>query len=241
MSDFGTGFKKARESRGISLEEIAAETRIGTRFLQAIESENFQRLPGGVFNRGFIRAYAERVGLDPVQALAEYERLVNSSDVETSSGPPQRPRSRIGFALYPIAIGALVLLTIGFYVLQRNPSTPEVAATAPAPVIAPEPVVQAAPEPVQPGPTSLPQQLAIQMDAKEDTWIRLSTDGAPFVEEILNPGDTRRFTAAASIDITIGNAGGITFKVNNREVKTLGPSGKVRAFVITPENAGDIG
>src|SRR5437763_6120378 len=75
MSNFGDSFKKARDSKGISLDRIAAETRISSRFLLAIESEEFHLLPGGIFNRGFVRTYADKVGLDPDQAVADYERL----------------------------------------------------------------------------------------------------------------------------------------------------------------------
>src|SRR5689334_25421550 len=76
MSNFGATFKKARESKGISVDRIAAETRISSRFLLAIENEEFNLLPGGIFNRGFVRTYAEKVGLDADQAVADYERLV---------------------------------------------------------------------------------------------------------------------------------------------------------------------
>jgi cytoskeletal protein RodZ len=55
MSEFGARFKKARESQNISLDRIAVETCISTRFLRAIEDEQFEALPGGIFNRGFIR------------------------------------------------------------------------------------------------------------------------------------------------------------------------------------------
>src|SRR4026209_1304690 len=75
MSNFGASFRKARESAGLPLEKIASETRISTRFLAAIENEDFHLLPGGVFNRGFIRSFAERVGLNPDQALSDYDKL----------------------------------------------------------------------------------------------------------------------------------------------------------------------
>ena len=84
MPNFGASFKKARESKGIPLDRIATETRISTRFLQAIENEDFHLLPGGIFNRGFIRTYAERLGLDPEQAVAEYEQL---AEVRAPSEP----------------------------------------------------------------------------------------------------------------------------------------------------------
>src|SRR2546422_11632456 len=97
MTDFGASFKKARESAGISLDQIAIETRISTRFLAAIEGEEFHLLPGGIFNRGFVRTYAERMGLDPDQAVAEYERLVRVREPGDTLAParaesPNTPR-----------------------------------------------------------------------------------------------------------------------------------------------------
>ena len=70
MAEFGNSFRSARESRGLTIAEIAQETRISSRFLRAIEAEAFEELPGGVFSRGFIRTYASEVGLD-ADAMAE--------------------------------------------------------------------------------------------------------------------------------------------------------------------------
>ena len=257
MSDFGTGFKKARELLGISLKEIATETRISIRFLEAIESEEFQRLPGGIFNRGFIRAYAVRVGLDPDLALSQYDRLVRPEEAETiiKTASPRSERTRADIALYPIAVGALVLLIVGFYVLTRNSGSGSVTATQPtasAPVPAPlspttssilpnsaaESVVEAARETAATPPQ---EQLLVEMTANQETWIRVLADGSQPSEEVLQAGDTRRFTAQESLDVTIGNAAGITLKVNDREVGALGRRGQVRAFVLTPANVAEIG
>jgi cytoskeleton protein RodZ len=70
---FGEHLKREREMRGVSLEEIAAATRINTRFLEAIESERWDQLPGGVFNRGFIRSIARYLGMDEDSLVAEYD------------------------------------------------------------------------------------------------------------------------------------------------------------------------
>jgi cytoskeleton protein RodZ len=74
MLELGTSFRKSRASLNLSIDKIAAETRINPRFLEAIENERFDLLPGGIFNRGFIRAYAVRLGLDPEEALQGYEK-----------------------------------------------------------------------------------------------------------------------------------------------------------------------
>lgn len=72
MGEFGEKFRKAREKKEFSLDDVSKVTKIGTRMLQAIEEENFEQLPGGVFNKGFIRAFAKCVGLDEQEAINEY-------------------------------------------------------------------------------------------------------------------------------------------------------------------------
>src|SRR6266853_2547202 len=69
---FGEHLRREREMRGVSLEEIAAATRISTRLLEALEQEAWGRLPGGVFNRGFVRTVARFLGLEEESLLAEY-------------------------------------------------------------------------------------------------------------------------------------------------------------------------
>ena len=62
MSDLGTRLKQAREERGISLNEIATATKISPTTLEALERSDYARLPGGIFSRSFVRAYALRSG-----------------------------------------------------------------------------------------------------------------------------------------------------------------------------------
>ena len=76
-STFGEHLKREREMRGVSLDEISAATRIGTRFLEALEDEQWDRLPGGIFNRGFVRAVARFLGLDEENLVAEYALATN--------------------------------------------------------------------------------------------------------------------------------------------------------------------
>ncbi len=72
MSAFGERLRREREMRGVSLDEIAAATKIGTRLLRALEEEQFDLLPGGIFNKGFVRAYAKYLGIDEEAAVADY-------------------------------------------------------------------------------------------------------------------------------------------------------------------------
>ena len=72
MPSFGEKLKLEREKRKITLEQISVSTKIGTRMLQALEEDKFSQLPGGIFNKGFVRAYARFVGLDEDQTVADY-------------------------------------------------------------------------------------------------------------------------------------------------------------------------
>ena len=267
MTDFGASFKKARESLGVSLNQIAVETRISTRFLLAIENEDFRLLPGGIFNRGFIRTYAERVGLNPDEAVASYERLAQTTEADVAHArgalaivivdPISNFGGNIRFTprhFYAVAVGALILLVAIFYVATRGANTTSVtasrpAAETPAPTpetAAPETEKQSiAPEvpPAEPAVTPAPvsqKPLALELEIHEATWIKLSSDGATVLNEILQPGTTRRFTAQNSMTLTVGNAAGLKIKLNDKPVPPLGLRGQVKSLTITPGNLANI-
>jgi cytoskeleton protein RodZ len=111
---FGEHLRREREMRGISLDEIASATRIGTRFLEALESEQWSRLPGGVFNRGFVRAVAHHLGLDGDALVAEY--TLATDELPTSSGSATRyPVEENNTGRWVAGVLVLVLLAaIGF-------------------------------------------------------------------------------------------------------------------------------
>src|SRR5438128_10586368 len=88
MPTLGEELKRRREERQIALTDISEATRIGTRFLKAIEMDNYGVLPGGIFTRSFIRAFAKQVGMDEDEAIALYQQQVAS--VRTETAPQQR-------------------------------------------------------------------------------------------------------------------------------------------------------
>jgi cytoskeleton protein RodZ len=109
---FGEHLRREREMRGISLDEICSATRIGTRFLNALENEQWDQLPGGVFNRGFVRAVAHHLGLDEESLLAEYmlatgDRATASASVVRAPAIPESRGQWMTWVLALIVIGAL--------------------------------------------------------------------------------------------------------------------------------------
>jgi cytoskeleton protein RodZ len=91
MGSFGDRLKKEREQRGITLDDISLTTKIGTRLLRALEEEKFEQLPGGIFNKGFVRAYARHVGLDEDQTVADYMSAVNTNQPKATEGQESFP------------------------------------------------------------------------------------------------------------------------------------------------------
>lgn len=159
MGPFGERLKQERERRKMTLDDVALATKIGTRMLSALEEEKFERLPGGIFNKGFVRAYARHLGLDDEQAVADYlaasggtPAVVATTPRETP--PPEPPPLIEGPAQTPwglIAVTALlVMVAVGLAVWgfsSRKPKPDEVTFATEKPkeiVASPAPATSAA-------------------------------------------------------------------------------------------------
>jgi hypothetical protein len=88
LGAFGEKLRKQRELRGIELDAISNTTKISTRMLRALEDEHFDQLPGGVFNKGFVRAYARQVGLDEEETIADYLAALRDNQIQAHSTSP---------------------------------------------------------------------------------------------------------------------------------------------------------
>lgn len=119
-ASIGEQLRLAREERGIGLREICDQTRISVHYLEAIEANDYKRLPGGVFNRSFIKAYAKYVGYDEREAIEGYTRYLrehgeSTDDVNTtpmhSKVYTDTPATRSPILTVVLAIVILALLT----------------------------------------------------------------------------------------------------------------------------------
>ena len=119
-ASIGEQLRLAREERGIGLREICDQTRISVHYLEAIEANDYKRLPGGVFNRSFIKAYAKCVGYDEREAIEGYTRYLrehgeSTDDVNThphhSKVYTDTPATRSPILTVLLAILILALLT----------------------------------------------------------------------------------------------------------------------------------
>lgn len=130
----GEKLRLAREARGIALRDISEQTRISIRYLEAIETDEYNRLPGGIFNRSFIRAYAKYVGYDEHEALEDYARTLRERGEPVEDAPSKQHslvytddannQRRSPFVTLLLAIIILAALSLavwaGLYFYQRS-------------------------------------------------------------------------------------------------------------------------
>jgi cytoskeletal protein RodZ len=140
VGDFGGRLREARERRGLSLRVIADATRISVRALDALERNDIRQLPGGIFSRAFVRAYALEVGLDPEQTIAEF--ITRFPDETVTQGHPRtraaiderdaRPdgRQRLRWAL--LALALLIAALVAYLVFSPRTAALDAAPAASA-------------------------------------------------------------------------------------------------------------
>ena len=144
MSEFGTQLKEAREGKGLSLQQVAASTKISVSVLEALERGDFPRLPGGIFSRAFVRSYALEVGANPdvvvAQFVAELEaatpaaaEAVRPDVTEDDIAFLERQRRASLFLRVGLIVLALVLIgTLVAWQVRRGKATPSTDLTPPA-------------------------------------------------------------------------------------------------------------
>ncbi len=137
----GEKLRQAREERGISISEVAEQTRISSLYLESIEKDDYKVLPGGIFNKGFIKSYAKFIGYDEHQALQEYQKAVAATEeAQDSELRPYKPEvltdDRSGASMAQTIIFAIIILGLvstGIYFLvnyvQNRRNSPIVANT----------------------------------------------------------------------------------------------------------------
>jgi cytoskeleton protein RodZ len=125
VENFGSYLKHERELRGVPLEEISGATKIHIRFLQALEDNQFDELPGEVFIKGYIRSYANTIGSDVEEMLNIYEESVGNKSIENNSDSVSESNTSaknfLGFALIGLIILALIF-GVRFLIYSKNNS-----------------------------------------------------------------------------------------------------------------------
>ena len=232
-ANFGEELRLAREARGISLREISEQTRISMRYLEAIETNDYKRLPGGIFNRSFIKAYAKFIGYDEQAALEGYTRTAREQgDTDEISTTPYQSRVytdsntrspvvTLLLTILILAVLSLVVWGVKHWYERREAARAEnkPAATNPQNSQA-VPTVQTAPA-NQSAPAT--GGFHIQIKARgESVWISTQVDDAKKASGIvLQPDEAREFDPQQSLKLGYApvKAKAIEVNINGRPAR----------------------
>lgn len=233
----GERFRAAREQRALALSDVAEQIHIRSVYLAAIEEENWGAIGAPVYIRGFIRTYARFLGIDPEDAVAQFNAAAAPSEPspsERGGGRSAQPRS-LGPLLWLASLVALALIGFVVYLYLAPPRTPSVAGR-PSPLLAPPlpgtPQAAATPEVVGspgageggPAPLAAARTLAIHLTAP--SWLRVSVDGNVSIEGTFPAGTTKTFHGKVAL-VRVGNAGGVEITVDGKPLGPLGGPGDV--------------
>ena len=231
--DFGKYLREAREARGVSLRELSVTTKISMTVLQALEGNNVAQVPGGIFGRSFVRAYAEEVGLDPETTVTAFlETLPGKGNREPARGSVSHETVEgVGNEkVSALAVISVVIIALIFFFVTRGGETPEVVESAEAPHTA-ERIPTEPPPPSPPssqslaGSATLEGPLTMEIHPTGECWVSLTVDGERVVSRVFQAGDREAYEAREGMVLNVGDAGAFAFSINQQPGRALGETG----------------
>ena len=233
----GEKLRRMREERGISISEVAEQTRISPLYLKSIENDDYKPLPGGIFNKGFVRSYARYIGFDESEALSDYAGLMAESALPTDSDQTIHHSEvwtddRTARSTAPTVIFAVVILALlagGIALLVRylsGPANPNIgsansvassgnSSTSNGNTQAGNTAVQTT---AQPG-----AAFAIELKADgEPVWVGYTLDGTK-TEKTIGPGQTFRLDVQDSVRLGYAKtkAQSLELSINGKRINVM--------------------
>lgn len=260
VDDIGAALKRARIQRGISIEEVARVTKITPATLRAIERNDIEHVPRGIFLRGFLRAYARYLDLDVDDTTARY--LAQFEEPPEPAAPPEIEewddqrvrdgrveldgdgREALGRRIFvAVAVGLCVL---GYFMLRApeprsGPLLPAAAIPwepAAAPVAEASTGTSGIVEASQSQPGDLGPQNSVRLDvlATGPCWVEATVDGAPVFMELLQAGDERSFDVRQELVLRVGDPATFSYRIDGVPGRPLGRPAVPVTVRMTPEN-----
>ena len=256
----GEKLREAREERGISLSEVAEQTRISPQYLESIENDDYRILPGGIFNKGFIKTFAKYVGVDEQEAMTDYSQIVSASsgDLDEKELRLYKPEvltdDTSGSSMIPtviVAVVILALMTAGILFLVnylRQPADP-VAANAAATTAANSNTTTSA-NSTQPTDPSTPAMGSVSVEFKTTSAmvkVVATVDSEPAKPSNIPAGSSVTFTPKESLTLNYSrwNFDKVQLTINGKTISLpsapLSPADKDRIIVtINKDNLAQI-
>ena len=244
--DFGRRLREARERRGVSLRQIANATKIGIGALEALERNDFSRLPGGIFSRAFVRSYATEVGLDPDRTLQDFIaqfshdsvavghlRTIQSEDHLAIESDRRSATTLVRLILLSIPIAGAIL----YFTTVGRRAASSAAETKPAPTA--NTLVEAAVVTPASATASPSERLTVAMSAIGECRVSATIDGEKQVDRLLQPGEQLVLDVYRELLLTVGDASAIAVTLNGAAARPLGGPRQAVTVRLNPANFKD--
>jgi cytoskeleton protein RodZ len=236
--NFGERLKRERELREVSMDELTKATRISTRFVEALENEDWAKLPGGVFGHGFVRTIARYLGLNEEALLGEYD-LARADHLAAA---PPKVEERIPSPpkwLPVVAVLILLLFLVGLFYAGRYGWHRYAAYRA-------SKKSAAASLPMQPQSGSTGQEsgqqfsseapLDLSVSTSAATRVRVLADDKLILDAELPAGETRHFSANDHFEVSAGDSSAVLLELNHKAMPPLGAPGASGRIVLSEKD-----
>jgi cytoskeleton protein RodZ len=242
--NFGERLKRERELREVSMEELTKATRISARFVQALENEDWAKLPGGVFGHGFVRTIARYLGLDEEALLGEYD----SARAEHLPPASPKPEERIPSPpkwLPAAAVAVVLLLVVGLFFTARyawhHYAAHRAAKKSAAASLVAHPQPQSGsipPGPAEQSPSILPATAPLDLSVSTfaATHVRIIADNKLVFDAELPAWKNRHFSAHQQFEVTAGDSTAVLLKLNGKAMPPLGAPGASGTMVLSQKD-----
>ncbi|MGB2900134.1 MAG: RodZ domain-containing protein [Candidatus Acidiferrum sp.] len=233
--NFGERLKREREMREVSLEELTKATRISTRFLLALENEDWEKLPGGVFGHGFVRTIARYLGLDEESLLGEYDMARGGQATVEPAKPEERipspPKWVPVAAVFVVLLIVIALFYAGRYGWRRYAAhrAAKQSAVSSSPAAASQ-------NNSSPGATAADSSLDLSVSTSAATRVRVMADGKLLLDTELPAGETRHFSAKQQFEVTAGDSSAVLLELNGQAMPPLGAPGSSGTMVLSQKD-----
>jgi transcriptional regulator with XRE-family HTH domain len=253
METIGDILRNKRLEKGLTLEDVSNLVKIRKKYLEALESGNYNEIPGTVYAKSFLKIYADFLGLDRFYILKRYQSeimpeqniVIPPTYYMPINNQKSKRASRTKLFLYIIAtIIGIVLIVWGINSLRSSDTTSNIIDEKiienPLPnnqIEPPEievPIEEIIVTPQKPQKiTHNFDKLALKIDSNAYSWISKTIDGKNTTSYTMLPNKSESFDARKSVNLRIGNASGIKINVNGFDLGNLGKSGEVIDLRIT--------
>jgi cytoskeletal protein RodZ len=233
--DFGTVLRQARERSGRSLRQMADSTKLSVRAFDALERNRIDQLPGGIYRRAIVRAYATEVGLDAEKTLRAFLALHPDEVPSAVHAVSPAPRRSAFGALFGV-LGALVPLVAGiFYFTQPSRQAPAAASVETPRSTADEMITvdDASPAAYEQSPVMM------TLSISSPVYLEITAGDRQVLARAVEPGETVRVELSGEVTLTASDAHAIQFSINGRAGRTLGAKGTPLAVRIDRETYED--